>query len=249
MKNIQYNFQNKHCVVTGGAQGIGLQIAKNFLNSGATVTIWDYSNEGLEKAKTALQNFGSQVHFHQVDVTKSTACIEATKALTAPVDILINNAGITRDKSFSKLTEEDWHAVINTNLTGLFNVTKSVMESFRKNSTDLRIINMSSVVALYGNFGQSNYVAAKAGVVGLTKTWAKEFGKRGFTVNAVAPGFTKTEMVEAMPPEVLASIAEKVPVRRMGETEDIANACLFLASSEAGYLNGTVISVDGGLTL
>lgn len=249
MKNIQYNFQNKHCVITGGAQGIGLQIAKNFLTSGATVTVWDYSTEGLDKAKTALQEFGSRANFQQVDVTKASACIEATKALKEPVDILINNAGITRDKSFTKLTEEDWHAVINTNLTGLFNVTKSVMESFRKNATDLRIINMSSVVALYGNFGQSNYVAAKAGVIGLTKTWAKEFGKRGFTVNAVAPGFTKTEMVEAMPPEVLASIAEKVPVRRMGETEDIANACLFLASKEAGYLNGTVMSVDGGLTL
>jgi len=249
MKNIQYNFQNKHCVVTGGAQGIGLQIAKNFLRSGATVTIWDYSQAGLEKAREQLQNFAGAVQFQQVDVTKASACIEASKNLKTPVDILVNNAGITRDKSFAKLTEEDWHAVINTNLTGLFNVTKSVMEFFRKDSTDLRIINMSSVVALYGNFGQSNYVAAKAGVIGLTKTWAKEFGKRGFTVNAVAPGFTKTEMVEAMPPDVLTSIAEKVPVRRMGETEDIANACLFLASNEAGYVNGTVISVDGGLTL
>ena len=170
---------------------------------------------------------------------------------TGSVDVLINNAGITRDKSLKKMTLDDFQKVIDTNLTGLFNVTKSFLdqELFSADSGRNRIINMASVVALYGNFGQTNYVASKAGVIGMTKTWAKELGRKGFTANAIAPGFIETPMTAKMPEEVLQSIVSKVPVQRMGRPEDIAQTCMFLASEAASYINGTVISVDGGVTL
>lgn len=248
-QNIQFQFSKKHVVVTGGAQGIGFEITKRFLSAGAVVTVWDYSQVALDKARESLAAFGERAHFQSVNVADVPSCIAAARALTLPLDILVNNAGITRDKSFTKMTDEDFGAVIATNLTGLFNVTKSLLESFTKDGKDLRIVNMSSVVALYGNFGQTNYVAAKAGVIGLTKTWARELGRKGFTVNAIAPGFTKTAMVEAMPADVLKGMEEKVSVKRLGETADIANACLFLSSSEASYINGVVLSVDGGMTV
>jgi 3-oxoacyl-[acyl-carrier protein] reductase len=245
---LKFSFGQRHVVVTGGAQGIGFEIAQQFLQAGASVTIWDYSQLALDQAREALRSFSSNVKFSAVDVSKAASCIEAAKSLQQPVDVLVNNAGITRDKSLAKMTDEDFQSVIATNLTGLFNVTKSLLESFNKQSKQLRIINMSSVVALYGNFGQTNYVAAKAGVIGLTKTWARELGRKGFTVNAIAPGFTKTSMVEAMPEDVLKGMADKVAVQRLGAPADIANACLFLASQEASYINGAVLSVDGGLT-
>lgn len=246
MKNLSFNFEGRHAVVTGGAQGIGFEIVKKFLASGCQVTVWDYSSQACEVAKKELSAFSNQVHFAVVDVTKMENCLAAASQLHAPVNVLINNAGITRDKSFAKMDSSDFEAVIQTNLTGLFHVTKSLFERF-SNEPGNRIVNMASVVALYGNFGQTNYVAAKAGVIGMTKTWAREFGKKGFTVNAVAPGFIRTAMTEKMPPDVLKSIEEKIPLKRMGSTEDIANACLFLSSAEAAYINGTVISVDGAL--
>jgi 3-oxoacyl-[acyl-carrier protein] reductase len=184
-----------------------------------------------------------------VDVTDRNSVTAAAQNVIANPDILINNAGITRDKSFAKMTPEDWDAVIGTNLTGLFNVTKTLLEKFNASSSHKRIVNISSVVGLYGNFGQTNYAAAKAGVIGMTKTWSKELGRKGFTVNAVAPGFIKTAMTNAMPPEVLQQMSAKVSVQRMGETSDIAQAVLFLSSESAAYINGTVISVDGGLTI
>lgn len=245
MKNVQFDFSQKRVVVTGGAQGIGFRIAELFLSSGAEVELWDFSEMALKKAEGELARFSSRLQLTQVDVRTAESCARAAGRMKGPINILVNNAGITRDKSFSKMTDEDFDAVIQTNLTGLFHVTKSVFDRFADQHR--RIINMSSVVALYGNFGQTNYVAAKAGVIGLTKTWAREFGRKGFTVNAIAPGFTRTAMVEAMPENVLKSFEEKVPVHRLGSTDDIANTCLFLASEEAGYINGTTISVDGGL--
>lgn len=247
MNNVQFNFNGRCVLVTGGAQGIGFEIARKFLEAGAKVAIWDYSMDALNTAKAELAQYAERAFFAQADVSKASSCQAAAEQLPAKLDVLVNNAGITRDKSFAKMTGEEFEAVINTNLTGLFNVTKSVLERFSTESAQKRIVNISSVVALYGNFGQTNYVAAKAGVIGMTKTWARELGKKGFTVNAVAPGFTKTAMVAKMPPEVLKGMADKVPVARLGETSDIANACLFLASAEAGYINGTVLSVDGGL--
>jgi 3-oxoacyl-[acyl-carrier protein] reductase len=249
MQNITYDFKNKGVVVTGGAQGIGLEITTRFLQAGANVAIWDYSSDALGSAQQELSRFSGHAHFLKVDVTKSDSCAQAAQQLPFAVDILVNNAGITRDKSFAKMSHEDFDAVIQTNLTGLFNVTKGLFEKFNAKSEHKRIINMASVVALYGNFGQTNYVAAKAGVVGMTKTWAREFARKGWTVNAVAPGFVVTKMTAAMPEDVLKGICAKVPVGRMASTTDIANACLFLASEEAAYINGTVISVDGGLVL
>jgi 3-oxoacyl-[acyl-carrier protein] reductase len=244
---MRFDFTNKNAVVTGGARGIGLQVTKQFLEAGAQVAVWDFSTESLDAAKRDLANFGGRVHFQQVDVSKPESCEMAANALPFEVDILINNAGITRDKSFSKMTGEDFDAVIDTNLGGVFHVTKAVMPKFKADSTQKRIVNISSVVALYGNFGQTNYVAAKAGVIGMTKTWAREFARKGFTSNAVAPGFTLTPMVEAMPGEARKTIEDKIPAGRLGKPQDIANACLFLSSEEAAYINGTVISVDGGL--
>jgi 3-oxoacyl-[acyl-carrier protein] reductase len=249
MKNISYNFKDKAAIVTGGASGIGFQITKTFLEAGAKVSVWDYSDNALAHAKSELAGFSSQLHFTKVDVSNRESCAQAATSVPWAVDILVNNAGITRDKSFAKMTGEDWDAVINTNLTGLFNVTKSLFEKFNTTSNNKRIINISSVVGLYGNFGQTNYAAAKAGVIGMTKTWGKELARKGYTVNAIAPGFIKTAMTQAMPKEVLEQMAAKVPATRLGETEDIANAVLFLSSEQASYINATVISVDGGLTL
>lgn len=247
---LKFDFGKKSIVVTGGAQGIGFQTVRSFLEAGAHVTVWDYNTESLEVAQKELCGFASQVRFIQTDVTDVSSCQKAAQE-TGVIDALINNAGITRDKSLAKMTHDDFNRVIQTNLTGLFNVTKSFLDQnlFREGSRNNRIINLASVVALYGNFGQTNYVAAKAGVIGMTKTWAKELGRKGFTVNAVAPGFIQTPMTGAMPPEVLKSITDKVPVQRMGTVEDISNACLYLASEQASYVNGAVLSVDGGVTL
>lgn len=247
MGNIRFDFSNKTAVVTGAAQGIGFDIAKSFLSSGAKVALWDYSAEGLKQAEAELSEFSKQLTTSVVDVTSRTSCEAAMKELPGKIDILVNNAGITRDKSFGKMTDDDFDAVIQTNLTGLYNVTKRVFSEF--SGKNCRIINMASVVALYGNFGQTNYVAAKAGVIGLTKTWAREFARKGFTVNSIAPGFISTKMVAAMPQEVLDGMTAKVPVGRLGQTEDIAKTCLFLASDEASYINGTTISVDGGIVI
>jgi 3-oxoacyl-[acyl-carrier protein] reductase len=249
MKNINFKFENKNTIVTGGAAGIGLQITTSFLEAGGNVSVWDYSEQALQAAKAELSKYSSRVHFAQVDVTNRDSVTKAAATLPWAVDILVNNAGITRDKSFAKMGPEDWDAVINTNLTGLFNVTKLLLEKFNPQSNHKRIINISSVVGLYGNFGQTNYAAAKAGVIGMTKTWGKELGRKGFTSNAIAPGFIMTAMTKAMPKEVLEGMAAKVPVTRLGETEDIANACLFLASEQASYINGTTLSVDGGIVL
>lgn len=246
---VQFQMKDKVALVTGGAQGIGLEITKQFLQAGASVAVWDYSTEALDSCAKELSAFSGRLHTSAVDITNRENVRKAVEAIPWPVDILVNNAGITRDKSFAKMTEDDWDLVIQTNLTGLFNVTKSCLGKFRKDSMHCRIINISSVVALYGNFGQTNYAAAKAGVIGMTKTWAREFAKKGFTVNAIAPGFIETAMTKKMPTEVLAAMSSKVPVGRLGAPVDIANACLFLASEQAAYMNGTVISVDGGLTL
>jgi 3-oxoacyl-[acyl-carrier protein] reductase len=247
-KNLSFDFQNKNVVVTGGARGIGLQLTRQFLEAGAKVAVWEYSSESIDFAKSDLSAFTERVHFQRVDVSKFDSTERAARELPFDLHILINNAGITRDKSLGKMTHEDFQAVIDTNLTGVFNCTKSLLPKFAE-SNDKRIISIASVVALYGNFGQTNYVAAKAGVIGMTKTWARELSRKGFTVNAVAPGFTMTPMVEAMPADARKNVEEKIPVGRFGRPADIANACMFLASQEASYISGTVISVDGALVV
>lgn len=246
MANCRFDFSGKNVVITGGASGIGFETAKQFLHAGATVHVWDFSKEAIAAAEAELSSFATTVHFSCVNVREWDSCASAARELGGHLDILVNNAGITRDKSFKKMDSETFASVIETNLTGVFNVTKALLPEFSDSSTN-RIISIASVVALYGNFGQTNYVAAKSGVIGMTKTWARELGAKGFTANAIAPGFIETAMVKAMPDVVVEQMTQKIPAGRLGHTRDIAHTIQFLASEEAAYINGAVISVDGGM--
>lgn len=243
--------ENKIAVITGGADGIGKAASIRFAHEGATVIIWDMNEEkGMVTVNEIMKN-GGNAEFVRVNTAKFDEVEAATNNAISKygrIDILINNAGITCDSTLKKMTPQQWQKVIDVNLTGVFNCTKCI-SSFMDEKGYGRIINTSSVVALYGNFGQTNYVATKAGLIGMTKTWGKELGRKGVTVNAVAPGFIATEMVKKMPEDVLKFMEQKVPVGRLGLPEEIASAYLFLASDEAAYINGAVLSVDGGITI
>ncbi|MDR2854376.1 MAG: 3-oxoacyl-ACP reductase FabG [Prevotellaceae bacterium] len=247
---MEKRLNNKIAVITGGADGIGKATAIRFAREGATVVIWDMNVEKGEESTAQIVLEGGKAAFMKVNTAVFAEVEAASKQVVAQFgkyDILINNAGITRDATLKKMTSELWQQVIDVNLTGVFNCAKCAAESMTENGWG-RIVNASSVVALYGNFGQTNYVATKAGLIGMTKTMAKELGKRGVTVNAVAPGFILTDMVKKMPAEVLKSMEEKVPLKRLGAPEEIAAVYAFLASDDAAYINGAVISVDGGIT-
>ena len=243
--------ENKVAIITGGAQGIGKAASLKFAAEGATVVIWDVNEEKGNALVEELKKNGSVAMFFKVDVTSFESTSSAAKEVNekcGKIDILINNAGITKDASLAKMTPEQWKQVIDVNLTGVFNCTKAV-SVYMIDKKHGKIVNTSSVVALYGNFGQTNYVATKSGIIGMTKVWARELGRKGINVNAVAPGFIATEMVETVPENILNSLKEKTPLGRLGLPEEIANAYLFLASEEASYINGIVLSVDGGLVL
>jgi len=243
--------ENKVAIITGGAQGIGKAAVQRFAEEGAVVIIWDVNEEKASSTINEFRNISDKISFQKVDVTKLESVTEAAKQIIEKhqrIDILINNAGITRDASFLKMTSEQWQQVIDVNLTGVFNCTKAVAP-FMVEKLYGKIVNTSSVVGLYGNFGQTNYVATKSGIIGMTKVWARELGRKGINVNAVAPGFIATEMVSTVPEKVLDMLKERTPLGRLGEPEDIANAYLFLSSDEAKFINGAVLSVDGGLVL
>lgn len=243
--------ENKIAIITGGAQGIGKAAVKKFAEEGAIVIIWDVNEEKASATISEFKNISTSIEFQKVDVTKLESVSEAAKQIIEKynkIDILINNAGITRDASFLKMTPEQWQQVIDVNLTGVFNCTKAVAP-YMVEKLYGKIVNTSSVVGLYGNFGQTNYVATKSGIIGMTKVWARELGRKGINVNAVAPGFIATELVSTVPEKVLDMLKERTPLGKLGEPEDIANAYLFLASDEAKYINGAVLSVDGGLVL
>ena len=243
--------ENKVAVITGGADGLGRAAAIKFSAEGANVVIWDMNEEKGRQTVAEIEAEGGKAFFARVNTASYAEVEAATKDATdkfGQIDILINNAGITRDASIKKMTPEMWQQVIDVNLTGVFNCAKCISAGMVEKGYG-RIINTSSVVALYGNFGQSNYVATKAGVIGLTKTLARELGRKGVTVNAVAPGFIATEMVKKMPENVLKAMEEKVPLGRLGKPEEIASVYLFLSSDEASYINGATISVDGGITI
>ncbi len=247
--SLKFDFSAKRVVVTGGAQGLGLAIARDFLTAGADVAIWDCSEAAIAAGRKELAAFGARVTWQRVDVGDQAGVDAAAAALPFRLDILVNNAGITRDKSFAKLSVEDFEAVVRTNLTGAFLVTKALLGRFDAQNSNKRIVNMASFVALYGNFGQTNYAAAKAGLIAMTKSLSRELGRKGFTVNALAPGFISTPMTAAMPADVLSSMGARVPVGRLGKEGDVAQACLFLAADESSYINGAVLSVDGGLVI
>ncbi len=243
--------ENKVAIITGGADGIGKATALRFAEEGAVAVIWDLNEEKGSRLVEEISKKGGKAAFYRVN-TAEFAQVEKAAAEVfekyGKIDVLINNAGITRDATMKKMSVEQWQQVIDVNLSGVFYCTKAVSPYMLEKGSG-RIITTSSVVALYGNFGQTNYVASKAGVIGMTKTWAREFGRKGITANAIAPGFISTEMVAAMPENVLASMREKVPLGRLGMPEEIASAFLFLASDEAAYINGAVLSVDGGITI
>lgn len=241
----------KTAIITGGANGIGLAACERFAEKGANVIMADFDETmGMER-EVELANKGLKVTFVQVDVADRNSVKQLTaKTLEhyGKIDILVNNAGITRDATLIKMDPLDFQRVLDVNLTGVFNCTQAVMPHMLANGAG-KVINTSSVSGVYGNFGQTNYAAAKAAVVGMTKTWAKEFGRKGINVNAVAPGFTATDMVNKMPEKVLDQMKSAVALRRLGKPIDIANAYLFLASEESDYVHGHVLHVDGGIMM
>ena len=245
-------------VVTGGAAGIGRATARRFAQAGARVAVWDVKAADPQALVDELAAAGGEGAFQTVDVTDAAA-VEAAVAAVAErwgrIDVLVNNAGILRDhqlvkwkdgQKLAEMSEKDFDAVVAVNLKGVFLCTRAVAPRMIAGGGG-SILNASSVVGLYGNFGQTNYVAAKAGLIGMTRTWARELGKYKIRVNAVAPGFIATEMVKSIPEKIRQTMVARTPIGRMGQPEDIANAYLWLASDAASYISGTVLSVDGGV--
>jgi len=239
--------KDKVAVVTGGARGIGLATVKRFAAEGAKMAIWDVSESGREVVEK-LREQGYEAIFKKISVTEEEEVdAAAAEALShfGRIDILINNAGITRDRTLLKMSREDWDAVISVNLTGVFNCSRAVAPIMKSQQYG-RIVSASSNVAIRGNFGQTNYVASKTGIIGLTKVWAMELGRYGITVNCIAPGFIKTDMTDAMPEAVKQQSLAQIPLGHWGEPEDIANGYLYLASDEASFVSGICLTIDGG---
>lgn len=247
-------------IITGAAAGIGRATARRFAQEGARIAAWDVSEAESHALSAELREAGGDPVFSRVDVTDATA-VEAAVASVVErwerIDVLVNNAGILRDhqlvkwkdgQKIAEMSERDFDAVVSVNLKGVFLCTRAVVPHMIAGGGG-SILNASSVVGLYGNFGQTNYAATKAGVINLTRTWARELGRYKIRVNAVAPGFIATEMVQKMPERVLAGMVERTPIGRMGRPEDIAEAYFWLASDAASFVHGTVLSVDGGLVV
>jgi 3-oxoacyl-[acyl-carrier protein] reductase len=239
----------KVALITGGANGIGLATTKLFAKEGAKIILWDVSPKGQAVVEQLTAN-GHEAIYQQLSVADAPSVIAAVNEAHrhfGQIDILINNAGITKDRTLLKMNKEEWDDVISVNLTGVFNCTKAVA-AIMKNKNYGRIVSASSVVGVRGNYGQTNYVATKSAIIGMTKVWALELGKYGITSNCIAPGFISTDMTALMPEEVRNDMITQVPLGIWGEPDDIAYAYLYLASDEARYVNGACLTVDGGFT-
>ena len=239
--------KNKVALITGGANGIGLATTERFAKEGAKIILWDVSDQGNEIADR-LKMEGHEIIFKKVSVTNQD---EVQKAIAEAqehfgrIDILINNAGITRDRTLLKMTMQEWDDVISVNLTGVFICTQAVAPIMKEQNYG-RIVSASSNVAIRGNFGQTNYVATKSAIIGMTKVWAMELGRYNITVNCIAPGFITTAMTEAMPEEVRKQTIPNIPLGKWGVPDDIANGYLYLASDEASFVSGICLTIDGG---
>jgi 3-oxoacyl-[acyl-carrier protein] reductase len=239
--------KNKIALITGGANGIGLATTKRFAKEGAKIILWDVSDEGNDVVQR-LKKEGHEIIFKKVSVTNADevrpAVAEGLEHF-GRIDILINNAGITRDRTLFKMTKEEWDDVISVNLTGVFNCTQAVAPIMKAQNYG-RIVSASSNVAIRGNFGQTNYVATKSAIIGMTKVWAMELGRYNVTVNCIAPGFITTAMTDKMPEEIRERSIPTIPLGKWGVPDDIANGYLYLASDEASFVSGICLTIDGG---
>lgn len=243
--------ENQVAVVTGAGRGIGRAIALKFAGAGADVVCVSRTAENSQKVANEIRALGRKAWAHAVDVSNSASVNAASEKILADcprVDILVNNAGVTRDGLLMRMTDEDWETVLDTNLKGAFHVTRAFSRAMLKQRAG-RIINIASVIGLMGNAGQANYGASKAGLIGFTKSCAREFAGRGVTVNAIAPGFTETDMTAELKPEMREVILKQIPLGSFGKAEDIAEAALYLAAASGRYVTGQVLTVDGGMVM
>jgi 3-oxoacyl-[acyl-carrier protein] reductase len=243
--------KDKVAAITGGARGIGHSTAVKFAAEGAKVAVCDINPELIQKTLEEIRASGGEADGYQVDVTNReqiAAMVKGVMAKWGRIDCVVNNAGIVMDAQLKNMSDMQFDTVIDVNLKGVYNCTRAVVDIMIAQQSGV-ILTTSSIVGLYGNFGQTNYAASKFAVIGMTKTWARELGRKGIRAIAVCPGFISTPILSKMPDDVLQAMAKKVPNGRLGKPEEVANVFAFLASDDASYINGAVISVDGGMTL
>lgn len=243
--------KNKVAIITGSARGIGQATAVKFAAEGARVVVCDIDTAGIEAVVEEIRHSGGEAIGFEVDVTDRASIdrmVQGVMERYGRIDTLVNNAGIVADAQLRKMSDAQFDRVIDINLKGVYNCTKAVVDKMLEQKSGV-ILNSSSIVGLHGNFGQTNYAAAKFGVIGMAKTWARELGRKGIRSNAVCPGFISTPIISTVPEKVINALEERVPMGRLGKPEEIANTFAFLASDEASYINGAVIEVSGGLTI